>query len=660
MAIAKRALILGLDALVPNMTEKFLAEGILPNLAKLTERGCFTRLRPVIPAQTPTNWNTIATGATPGTHGVTQWGSHRPGEPVWQFHQQEAFNAGLCQAEYLWEAAARAGRRSVVFNYAGYPPTTGDAIFIEWLFRPSQSYFDLAAPTVYHNCPDLDTTDPISLTPARDWSNLPTSNQPPLQAELPIATVTEGTAPTHYALILAAGNDYDTVLICPTRNAHTALATLSVGQWSDWLRADFDTADQGPVDAAFRFKLLELSPHGRRLRLYRSDAFATDGRICSDRALGRKLIAQLGPYIHSGGTVGLHCHGILDFQTTDQVLAAEARWWSGAAELAMQANNASLLVLHWHILDEMGHCFVPKVDPTGTDYDPDNIDTNWNIIRNYYRAADRFVGAFLDRFDDGKTVFAVVADHGMPANIKAVSLINLFKEPGWVSLTADGQDVDWPASKLSFAQHHLWINLQGRNQGGIVPADQYLPLRSDIIRAMRDLKDPDTGRHVFAFVLPREDAPVVGLWGDYIGDVVFCYAGGYRWSGPEVLRMAQQATVFPCGGGNHGPMMPTYETDTTSVMATLILAGPGVKAGVKMPKSEQVRLCTTDLAPTLAHLLNMQPPAQSEGRILHELLHRFYSQRPPRQLKPTARTTIRRPTVKPKPIALQGDVTDEY
>ncbi|HID56176.1 TPA: phosphodiesterase, partial [Candidatus Poribacteria bacterium] len=97
MAEAKRGLILGLDAMVPNITERFLGEGVLPNLLRMVERGCFTRVRPVIPAQTPSNWDTIATGATPGTHGVVQWGSHIPGEPVWEYHRQEAFNAGLCR-----------------------------------------------------------------------------------------------------------------------------------------------------------------------------------------------------------------------------------------------------------------------------------------------------------------------------------------------------------------------------------------------------------------------------------------------------------------------------------------------------------------------------------------------------------------------------------
>lgn len=659
MPHAKRALLLGLDALVPTTTERFLREGVMPHLARLLERGILTRIRPVIPAQTPTNWDTLATGATPGTHGVVQWGSHIPGEPVWEYHRADAFTAGLCRAEYLWEAAARQGMRSVVVNYAGYPPTTDGALTIDWLYEPARSTFDLAPPAVYHNCPELDTADPIRLRPAEGWAVLPPSRRPLLEAEIPVVPATEGRGPTYYLLVGARGETYDTVWIAEGKDAAQPAAALSVGEWSAWLRAPFETADQGRAVGAFRFKLLELSPDGERLRLYRSDAYPTDGRFCSDHTLGARLVSELGPYVHAGMSCALHTRGWVDWETVDEVMADEARWWSGAAERAMAETGASLLVLHWHILDAMGHRFVPLIDPTGGEYDPDQADHYREVVRRYYGAADRFLGAFVERFDDGDTVFAVVSDHGMPANVKAVSLINLFLERGWVALTADGRDVDWPRSQVFFAQNHLWINLRGRDEGGIVPPERYHALRSEVLAAMRDLKDPETGEHVVAFALTREDAPMVGLWGEYIGDVVYCYAGGYRWSGPEVLRMGEGRLVFPCGGGNHGPMIPTYETETTSVMGTLALAGPGVRAGARLPVAEQFKVCTTDLAPTLAYLLGIEPPAQSEGRLLREFLSDCTVDRPARSPYRAARPIVRRPTTRPQPIRLQGDVTDE-
>ena len=92
--MSRRVLMLGLDCLLANLVEKFDAEGIIPNISRLMERGCFSRLLPCIPAQTPTNWNTIATGATPGSHSVTVWGGHRPDDPSGESHRGEAFSSG--------------------------------------------------------------------------------------------------------------------------------------------------------------------------------------------------------------------------------------------------------------------------------------------------------------------------------------------------------------------------------------------------------------------------------------------------------------------------------------------------------------------------------------------------------------------------------------
>ena len=675
MATVKRCVMLGLDGLCHPLVEKFVSEGEMPNIEKLIRGGVHTRIRPVIPPQTPTNWNTLATGASPGTHGVVQWGSHIPGEPVHEFHRHEAYHAALCRAEYIWEAASRVGVDSILFNYLGFPPTTKSATSIDFLFSGRQSNFDLAPATVYHNLPEHNCTDLLEPAPADTWKNIPNSGPPPLEVELSVETSVPGNGFTLYALIFGE-NRYDTVLIGSKKDAAAAEARLRQGEWSPWLSGVFDTKDQGSKEGLFRFKLQELSDNASRISLYRTDAFASDGSFCSDTSLGRRLVEELGPYSFAASSADLHgtvlpewaeSHDVweslgLEWGTFDEVLAAEARWWSRAARTAMDSKKAKLLILQWHLLDCVGHVFFGKIDPTGSYYEPEKADFYWKIVRDYYRAADRFVGEFLGQLDDGGTVFAVVSDHGMVADVKAVSLINLFKERGWVTLTPDGTDVDWAGSRVFFVQNHLWINLKGRDEGGIVSGEDYGALRQEILNALRSLTDPENGDHCFAIVVPREDAAMIGLWGDYIGDVCYCYSGGYRWTGPEVLSSGETRIVFPCGGGNHGPMVPTYETDVTSVMGDLVLWGPGVKKNFVIPKELQKKYCSTDLAPTLSRLIGIPTPAQNEGRVLHEFLEGMESGWPERESKPLGRhrTDISpRPTVRTRPKSLQGDDTDE-
>src|SRR5581483_11798369 len=66
----KRAVILGFDGMDPDLAERFIAEGRLPNLAKLREQGTFRKLRTTLPPISPVAWSTFMTGVNPGKHNI--------------------------------------------------------------------------------------------------------------------------------------------------------------------------------------------------------------------------------------------------------------------------------------------------------------------------------------------------------------------------------------------------------------------------------------------------------------------------------------------------------------------------------------------------------------------------------------------------------------
>ena len=77
-AQTKRVVIVGLDGLEPTLTERYLAEGWLPNLAKLREQGSYQRMKTTCPPLSPVAWSSFATGSNPGKHNIFDFISRDP------------------------------------------------------------------------------------------------------------------------------------------------------------------------------------------------------------------------------------------------------------------------------------------------------------------------------------------------------------------------------------------------------------------------------------------------------------------------------------------------------------------------------------------------------------------------------------------------------
>ena len=65
-----KAVVIGFDGADHRIVEQMMAEGELPNLEKLKNRGGFSSLLPTNPPQTPVSWSTFSTGINPGRTGI--------------------------------------------------------------------------------------------------------------------------------------------------------------------------------------------------------------------------------------------------------------------------------------------------------------------------------------------------------------------------------------------------------------------------------------------------------------------------------------------------------------------------------------------------------------------------------------------------------------
>ncbi len=124
--LSKKLMVIGVDGMDPRLSSKYVAEGKMPNLKKIIERGAQRDDLVLLGAQptvTPPQWTTLATGAYPSTHGITQFSRVVPGKIT-----QIGYNldSRLCKAEPAWNCLAEAGRKTLVFHWPGsaWPPTS--------------------------------------------------------------------------------------------------------------------------------------------------------------------------------------------------------------------------------------------------------------------------------------------------------------------------------------------------------------------------------------------------------------------------------------------------------------------------------------------------------------------------------------------------------
>ena len=124
--LADKIMVLGVDGLDPRLTRRYIDEGHLPNMKKLAEMGAQRHDLVMLGAQptvTPPQWTTLAVGANPCVHGITQFSRVVPGKI-----NQSGYNVDsrIVTAEPVWNCTTEAGYKTAVFHWPGgaWPPTT--------------------------------------------------------------------------------------------------------------------------------------------------------------------------------------------------------------------------------------------------------------------------------------------------------------------------------------------------------------------------------------------------------------------------------------------------------------------------------------------------------------------------------------------------------
>jgi predicted AlkP superfamily phosphohydrolase/phosphomutase len=646
-------MIIGLDSAVPGLIRRFAEDGTLPNIRRLMEEGVFGEGFAPHPTLTGSNWTSIVCGTWPGTQGTTCMWTHFKGEPLDRVHSSFLSTSSSC--ERLWEAAERVGKRSILMKYpCSVPPTIKTGIQVEGSGAPWYGLdpFEIA-PCMCFSAQNYPGARRVELRKAVGWSNIPESRSEPLEGLLEVKSKSTGSGQAFNLLIIDSGAGYDRVLISRVKDADKAVARLSVGEWSRWLREEFEAKiplyiryREGPkivyedvparrYTGTFRFKLIELSPDAERFRLYQSQVFPTSGFTWPEHVAG-ELVENVGPFQeHIGPNADFN--NWIDDETFLEELEYQAWWLGKATDYLMSRYGWDLYFVQWHGPNHAQHAFWGGIDPVSPWYREESASKYWSYFRRFYGAADRMIGDIVKHADE-ETLVVVLSDHGHIPYVYGTAMVgNALVKAGLLAYGRGGQGeavVDWAKTRAyPINTVHIYVNLKGRDPEGIVEPEEYGEVCSRVISALYGIRDPK-GRCPIAFAMRKDEAEMIGLYGDRVGDVVYGLAAGYGSSlepteGLEEFMLmrgaisvtddrgvGQRAGQLPPNTSIHGSNIPSSRLGLGSIRVPLIMRGPGVKKGYVMRRCFRL----IDVAPTVAHIIGIPRPAQCEGSLILEAL----------------------------------------
>ncbi|MCY2928368.1 MAG: alkaline phosphatase family protein [Planctomycetota bacterium] len=615
----KRVVILGLDGLDPRLTEQFMAEGILPNMAALRDRGCFKPLATTIPPISPVAWSSFQTGVNPGKHNIFDFlaPDRRTYEPRLSSVDIRPPARSLSLGKYRWplgKAEIRLLRKSAPFwQVLGKSGIFSSVLRVPITFPPEKLRgVQLSAMCV----PDLRgtqgtftfyTTRPDA-GGERTGGDVRHVTRNGNRVDLELIGPENPLRKDHAAMKLPL-----TVTIKDAGSAQLRVNgekhTLRKDEYSPWINVSFRAAPGIKVHGLCKFLLLGTEPE--------FSLYVTPINIDPDRpalpvsypaSFGKYLSKRQGPF----ATLGLAED---TWALSEQVLSDEA-FIQQSLERDIERERMffdsldkvrrGLCVCVFDGTDRIQHTFWRDPSPaTGGDVAP----RPHPAVEALYRRMDDLVARTAAQCNDEDTVLMIISDHGFNQFRRGVDLNRWLEDNGYLKVSPGLRQekylagVDWSATRaFAVGLAGIFINLKGRNAQGIVePGPEAAALGREIADKLASLTDPEDGHSAVKTVYLASEV----YRGPYKGeapDLIVGYQRGYRVSWDTAIGKIGEAvfaTNAKAWSGDH------------CIDHTLV---PGVLLCNRRVDTEHPRLM--DIGPTVLDLFGVDVPAYMDGKPL--------------------------------------------
>jgi predicted AlkP superfamily phosphohydrolase/phosphomutase len=608
----KKVIVIGLDGFEPKIAELLLRAGELPNLAKLSKQGGFSRIDTTYPAQTPVAWSTFATGVNPGGHGIFDFISRDPKTyfPDLALNRYEQKNAFLPpkvvnrrRGVPLWNLLSAAGiPSSIVRCPCTYPPDNLQGRMLAGMGVPDLRG-GLGTASFYTSEEDIEAQESENVLSVKKDQNgkihthIIGPRNPKTRSDVQFEINIQGEPLAKRVTIHSEGQP--------------KALEVKEGQWSDWLKVKFKLGLLQSVKGMVRFYLVQTEPV---FELYASPVnFDPDTpmfAISSPQEYAAELQDELGTY-YTTGMVEDHT-GLSNERLDESAYLAQCEDVLREREKMMlyelERLNEGLFFCLFDTPDRLQHMFWrfgEKEHPANQGKVNPGME---RIIEEHYRACDAVVGKAMQYADD-QTLFVVLSDHGMNSFQRGVHLNTWLFDHGLLALhngakpgheTGDFfRNVDWSRTKAyALGLGGIYLNMKGREERGIVDQSEAETLKVALVKGLRGLCDPVSEKVAIRSAVTREQV-YSGPFADESPDLLVNFSEGYRVSWDTALGGAPEGLFednVKKWGGDH-------IIDPCLVPGVLFMNHP----------FDGARPSLLDMAPTILEALGVPKGAAMEG-----------------------------------------------
>jgi predicted AlkP superfamily phosphohydrolase/phosphomutase len=541
-AAGKRLIVLGVDGMDPVFLEAHWSS--LPNLNRLRGAGDFRRLATTIPPQSPVAWSTVTTGMDPGGHGIYDFVHRDPATRLPKQSMTEITEAtrtfgigpylfplsggGIRQTRAgraFWQILAEHGIASnIVRMPANFPPAECESESLAGMGTPDLTGTNGTFLFFTDDPAETRTTVAAGKIVAVKIQN----GRAVLPIEGPPNSLRKDHATTLVDLVVHP-DPVNPVARFDLTGGEQQLV-LKQGEWSDWLHADFHLIAFKGAPGIFRLYLQQVHPY---LRVYVSpvniDPEDPALPISTPAAYSRSLDQKLGPFYTQGiaEETAAYRAGLLSraefLQQSHKILADSLRMF----HYQLERFRDGLLFYYFSSVDQNAHMLWAKHD---------------DELLEIYKGVDTAIGEAMRAADNGASLM-VISDHGFARFDRQVHLNKFLMDAGYLTLddpanTGDDEvfvHVDWGKTQAyAIGLNAIYLNLEGRENGGIVSGFDKQTVLDEISRKLLAFKDPATGENVVDKVY-FSDTAYQGKNLKYAPDILVGFRRGYRASWQTAL-----------------------------------------------------------------------------------------------------------------------------